>query len=464
MLDRLPPGPAREALHAAVATVAALIELPAALHQVSSADLATTVEVLGELVDRAQAAIVMATAEADQRGTIKDSRAASGAQWVATHGGRLEPGEAARVATVAKAVNDPTNALLREAVATGQCSARGAQVTLRELDKIMPSLPDFARDEAMAYFLQVADFGTTKQLRHLSRWLLATYADDQLERDEAALERAEEMRWYDLPGGLRRFTLDLGPINAARLTSAVQALAGPQPVTDPDTGETTPDPRTAGKRRADALMDLIGVATSADTSRAHGSTTKLILTMGLEHLLTGLGARPTLNLTGLGEDDLSNGGFSDLTDGAFSDIGFSGFSDVDFSDGVELGGLGTTSNDDQISSGAVRRLACDADIIPMVLGSRSEPLDVGREQRLVKDGLRTAVVTRDRHCTFPGCDRPPGFCEVHHVLAWYLGGETSLLNSALLCDRHHTIVHRDQLTAVVTPFRVQWQRADRTAA
>ncbi|WP_409331389.1 HNH endonuclease signature motif containing protein, partial [Trujillonella humicola] len=54
---------------------------------------------------------------------------------------------------------------------------------------------------------------------------------------------------------------------------------------------------------------------------------------------------------------------------------------------------------------------------------------------------RKAVELRDRHCVFAGCEAPAWFCDVHHLLEWALGGETSLENSALLCERHHTKVH-----------------------
>jgi hypothetical protein len=92
----------------------------------------------------------------------------------------------------------------------------------------------------------------------------------------------------------------------------------------------------------------------------------------------------------------------------------------------------------------------------MVLGTDSEPLDVGRQERLFTKGLRTAVVHRDRCCSFPGCDRPPTWCRVHHVTHWINGGTTSLENAALLCERHHVIVHRDNITATVTKTGVRW--------
>ena len=65
---------------------------------------------------------------------------------------------------------------------------------------------------------------------------------------------------------------------------------------------------------------------------------------------------------------------------------------------------------------AVRRLACDADIIPVALGTRGEVLDVGRAHRLVTPALWRALVCRDRHCAFPGCTKPPVMGHAHHLV------------------------------------------------
>ena len=88
-----------------------------------------------------------------------------------------------------------------------------------------------------------------------------------------------------------------------------------------------------------------------------------------------------------------------------------------------------------------RRLACDAAVLRVVMAGRSEPLDVGRRTAVVSPALRRAVIARDRHCRFPGCDRPPAWCDAHHVRHWADGGSTSLENLLLLCRRHHRIVH-----------------------
>ena len=73
----------------------------------------------------------------------------------------------------------------------------------------------------------------------------------------------------------------------------------------------------------------------------------------------------------------------------------------------------------------------------------SQPLDLGRTTRTIPPRLRTAVIQRDRHCTFPGCTQPPSVCDVHHLIPWARGGSTSLANLRLLCRFHHLIaIHR----------------------
>jgi hypothetical protein len=106
-------------------------------------------------------------------------------------------------------------------------------------------------------------------------------------------------------------------------------------------------------------------------------------------------------------------------------------------------GLGTAMLDygQLISAAAARRIACDCKLIPVVLGGDSEPLDVGRAQRTVPLGIRRALVARDRGCSFPGCDRPPGLCEAHHIIHWADDGVSSVANCCLLCPMHHQQVH-----------------------
>ncbi|WP_261576560.1 HNH endonuclease signature motif containing protein, partial [Frankia gtarii] len=96
------------------------------------------------------------------------------------------------------------------------------------------------------------------------------------------------------------------------------------------------------------------------------------------------------------------------------------------------------------------RLSCDAEISRIILDPAGVPLDIGRSTRVVPPQMRRALVARDRGCTFPGCDRPPSWCEAHHVTHWTHGGVTALGNLALLCGHHHRQVHHDGWTIVFT--------------
>ncbi len=109
--------------------------------------------------------------------------------------------------------------------------------------------------------------------------------------------------------------------------------------------------------------------------------------------------------------------------------------------------------DERISPAEARRLACDAGVVPMVLGSRSEPLDVGRLSYRIPEGIRRALVVRDQGCAFSGCTRRPERCEGHHIEHWADGGETSVANTCLLCRFHHDVVHHSGWDVVMIDGR-----------
>jgi len=132
-------------------------------------------------------------------------------------------------------------------------------------------------------------------------------------------------------------------------------------------------------------------------------------------------------------------------------------------------GAGLLSTGDQIDAGTARRLLCDADLMPAILGGPSEVLDVGRAQRLVTPAIRAALELRDGGCVFPGCATPARDCEAHHIIPWRLGGPTALWNLVLLCAHHHGTVEpshdpdadrwkirlrEDSVPEIIPPLRV----------
>jgi len=95
-----------------------------------------------------------------------------------------------------------------------------------------------------------------------------------------------------------------------------------------------------------------------------------------------------------------------------------------------------------VSSKTVERWACDSSVT-RVLMQDSVVIDVGRAKRVISGPTKRALHARDGHCVWPGCDRPPSWSDGHHLVHWIHGGSTNLENLALLCHRHHRMVHED---------------------
>jgi len=104
-------------------------------------------------------------------------------------------------------------------------------------------------------------------------------------------------------------------------------------------------------------------------------------------------------------------------------------------------GTATLASACRLAPAAVRRLACDAALIPVVLDGAGLPLDVGQAKRLVQPHQRTALIARDKGCAHPGCIAPARWTDAHHITWWQHGGDTDLHNLVLLCKRHHRMQH-----------------------
>ncbi|MFK5632960.1 MULTISPECIES: DUF222 domain-containing protein [unclassified Ornithinimicrobium] len=179
------------------------------------------------------------------------------------------------------------------------------------------------------------------------------------------------------------------------------------------TGEE--DPRTPGNRRYDAFMTVIRRGVAGTRGQPTTPKAMLLVTLDFETLKRQL-AQSQGNAPGCGA----------TLDGA------------------------------SVSAETIRRLACEADLVPMVLGGAGEVLDQGRRHRLVTPGQRVRLAVRDRGCTIPGCTVPATWCDAHHVVPWSHGGRSDLSNYALLCPRHHTWVHETGRTATVSASGVTW--------
>ncbi|WP_139142707.1 HNH endonuclease signature motif containing protein, partial [Humibacillus sp. DSM 29435] len=214
----------------------------------------------------------------------------------------------------------------------------------------------------------------------------------------------------------------LDPEGAATLKAAIDPLSAPRPLTDEAGVKIEDDPRPPHQRRMDALIDIVARGVTAPGQAPCTDKAKIVVTINFEAL----------------REYVASGCPPDWATSKPKPRG------------------GSCLSGDVLSAAMVRRMACDATIIPVVLGSDSQPLDVGREERLVTRALRTALWLRDGGCSFPGCSTPAQWTDAHHVRHWIDGGTTCLGNLALLCRRHHGYVHDKHLTATITDTGVTW--------
>ncbi|WP_308292729.1 HNH endonuclease signature motif containing protein [Paenarthrobacter ureafaciens] len=107
-------------------------------------------------------------------------------------------------------------------------------------------------------------------------------------------------------------------------------------------------------------------------------------------------------------------------------------------------GSATATFTGPIHASTIRKIACDADILPVLLGTNGQVLDIGRTTRIFPPHIRKAIAARDQGCTFPDCTIPAPWCEAHHITYWSQGGTTSTNNGTLLCSHHHHLIHKEQ--------------------
>jgi hypothetical protein len=213
---------------------------------------------------------------------------------------------------------------------------------------------------------------------------------DRLDPDGPEPDPTEQrsLTWARHPDGSLTGRLTLDAVGAEKVQTAVESLV--------QAHRPAGDPRTHAQRQADALVQLCdNLLASGTLPFLRRIKPQLLVTIDLADLLD-----PTVGR------------------------------------GAATTGLGAT-----LSAARARWAACDPEITRIVIDPDGQPLDLGRTVRLFPPHLRRALDHRDKGCVFPGCGAPTWWCDAHHLLEWALGGQTSLENSGLLCERHHTQVH-----------------------
>jgi len=354
-----------------------------------------------DLVSRAIGLVASLVHEAHSRDLPRQHDSTSAVAWLRDLL-RVSAGEARQLVTLGNVLS--ARPMLAHAVASGLAKPTQLAVIGRVIDnlidtdsaiidpviidKVEASLVDHAARFEPAILHRLGE----RILAHVDPDLADRRLREQLERDA---KRAQWRRGFSLCsdglGGVR-LTGSLDIEGAAIVSAALEPLAKPV------RGDNGPDPRTASARRADALVDVCRIALAAGGLPENG------------------GSSPQLNVT-VNLDALRR----DMAIGE-----------------LDTGAL--------LSPTTIRRMACQATILPAVLDGVGVPIDVGRSRRLFSGAARQAVLLRDRGCAFPGCDRPPRWCDIHHVVSWLDGGSTDRDNGVALCSFHHRLIHRGDWT------------------
>ncbi len=300
-----------------------------------------------------------------------------------------------------------------DALRNGQANERQAHAVTQVLKKLPTDLGVEAETAAQATMVGYCEQFDSRELAGLSRHLLEIVAPQVAEEAEAKrqerelrdAQQARHLNFADDGHGCTTIKGSLPSADAALIKAQIDALAQQMHRTalelrDPDVTQPT-----WPQRRADALVELARRIAIQQTAPKHG------------------GDRPHMTILINYHDLLNDCHGAGLADGT------------------------------QLTAGQLRHYACDAGILPVILGGPSGVLDMGREQRLVTPDIRHALHVRDQGCVFPGCDRPAADCDAHHITPWAHGGPTALSNLCLLCKHHHNLLEPDRKRA----SELQWE-------
>ncbi len=326
---------------------------------------------------------------------------------------RVTRAEAHRALRLARSL-DSRHEQVRDGMADGRLVPEQAAVICEAVDALPHDLLDAELVErAEAHLVGLAAEHDSKSLRVLGRRLLDVLAPEVAEEHERRLLESEErqareaaaLTLVDDGHGKCHGRFVLPALHGEILRKSLLAIAAPRRA---DRGsDTDPEPRrgavpdsatdvgsrvSSSLRWGRAFMEYIERYPAERIPHAGGVAATLVVTVGHRQLVDGLGSAA-----------------------------------------LDTGGV--------ISAGEARRLACEAGILPAVLGGASQVLDLGRRRRFHTEPQRRALALRDGGCTAEGCDWPPGMCHAHHDVPWSRGGPTDLTHGRLLCPRHHARAH-----------------------
>jgi hypothetical protein len=386
----------------------ALDGLPGWLRHIDDTELGAGLIEMREVIDRTEAAFADGLRRFDKSGEFKTDGALSVVAWLRWKC-KLSGGAAAERVAVARQIDKLPQ--------TGEAFAKG-EVGYQHVAQIARTAEHLG---AAAVRKEESTLLKEAQQRDPSQFVGFVKDLEHRVDAEAAIEqfnRAYERRYLQISqsnDGV--FHLDglLDPEGGATLQTALNSVM--KPIKD--------DERSAGQRRADALVDL---------SRR---------LLDGNHLPKVGRHRPHLIVT-CSSDTLA---------------------------GIEGAPAGQIEWGLPIPSETVRRLACDGAITRITMKGKATDLqelaaEISQGIRNVSAAVYKGLITRDHGCVFTGCSRSYSWCDAHHLKFWAEGGESTLDNLAFLCRGHHVMVHEggwklerkeDRFIAIRPPRKVKAQ-------
>jgi hypothetical protein len=243
---------------------------------------------------------------------------------------------------------------------------------------------------------------TADQTAKLAIHLRELLDPDGAEPRDDRLQQQRSLTFTQSGDGMLRGKFALTPEQAGVWVGAIQALQSPRTTGPRFVSEeeyVAGDSRTSAQKNADTVTELIARAAGApDMPRLAGATTTVNVHVTL--------------------DDLENG------------------RGVGWIDGIT----------EPIPTSTIAQLRCTSPTVTTVFGDRGEILHHGKTRRLFTPAQNRALAARDGGCIWPSCERPPSWCETHHVDEWVADdhppGRTDIDNGVLLCHFHHSHLHK----------------------
>ena len=365
------------------------------------ADLCTEVS---RMVEQSKSVASHIYAAADRAKTPRSQGATSVGAMVAGGFGGDRRG-ADQMADIAKRLEESATTTLA-AAANGELSMTQADIISKTMAGLAIEVTPVQREAAETTLIEDAKKLTLKDLRRRADRISETFTPDkvdQIEGDilqtrEKAARAKTELWMIDQRDGTYRGGFIIPEMAADMLKTALDAISAPRSQAldygaDIDDGTGAYARLSYKTKQGLALCELIEHIPGDQLPQSGGVGANLTINFDYDQLISGIGAA-------------------------------------------------TLSTGTRISIHEARRLACEAKLIPMVFGSKPVPLDLGRDARVFNKYQRAALAIRDGGCTFPGCDRPPNWCESHHARdTWAYGGTTNLEDGVLICNLHHHVLH-----------------------